>query len=226
MLNNMSLLQFKFTFLVFLLTGCAATTPLEPSADFAPALPPKVEEERTATGSIFQQGGSWDMFGRKRDFNVGDVITVTLSESTQSTKKQAINTSKVSTNDALNAGIASKILPESLRDMKLTGNTVTNAGSGDSSHTASLTGSIATTVVEVLANGNLVIRGEKKLALTEGSETIQVSGIIRSEDIAPNNTVQSKNIANAQIAYRGTGDLAAASRPGWGTRALHKFWPF
>jgi flagellar L-ring protein precursor FlgH len=53
-----------------------------------------------------------------------------------------------------------------------------------------------------------------------------VAGIIRPEDIAPNNTVQSRRLAHAQIAYRGTGDLAAATRPGWGTNAFMKLWPF
>jgi hypothetical protein len=74
--------------------------------------------------------------------------------------------------------------------------------------------------------GDLMVRGEKQLALTEGMEIIQVSGIIRPDDVSPNNTVQSRRLANAQIAYRGTGDLANASRPGWGTSGLLKFWPF
>jgi len=55
---------------------------------------------------------------------------------------------------------------------------------------------------------------------------IQVSGIIRPEDISRTNTVQSRRLANAQIAYRGTGDIANASKPGWGTSLLLKFWPF
>ena len=90
----------------------------------------------------------------------------------------------------------------------------------------SLIGDVSVTVVEVLANGNLMVRGEKQLALTEGAEIIQVSGIIRPEDISPNNTVQSRRLANAQIAYRGTGDMANAAKAGWGTNALMKFWPF
>jgi len=85
---------------------------------------------------------------------------------------------------------------------------------------------VAVTVVEVLPNGNLVLRGEKQLALTEGAEVIQVAGIIRPDDVAPNNTVQSRRLANAQISYRGTGDLAAAAKPGWGTSMLLKLWPF
>jgi flagellar L-ring protein precursor FlgH len=71
-----------------------------------------------------------------------------------------------------------------------------------------------------------MVRGEKQLALTEGAEIIQVSGIIRPEDISANNTVKSMRLANAQIAYRGTGDMANAAKAGWGTNALMKFWPF
>ena len=55
---------------------------------------------------------------------------------------------------------------------------------------------------------------------------IQVSGIIRPEDVGPNGTVQSRRLANAQIAYRGAGDLANATRAGWGTTFMHKYWPF
>jgi flagellar L-ring protein precursor FlgH len=77
-----------------------------------------------------------------------------------------------------------------------------------------------------MPNGNLVLRGEKQLALTEGSEIIQVAVIIRPDDVAPNNTVQSRRLANAQIAYRGSGDLANATKAGWGTSTLLKIWPF
>jgi len=71
-----------------------------------------------------------------------------------------------------------------------------------------------------------VIVGEKQLALTEGSEFIQVKGIIRPADIQPDNTILSQRIANAQISYRGSGDLASASKPPWLTSILYNFWPF
>jgi flagellar L-ring protein precursor FlgH len=103
---------------------------------------------------------------------------------------------------------------------------IKSEGGGEADQQASLIGDVSVTVSEVLANGNLMVRGEKQLALTEGAEIIQVSGIIRPEDISPNNTVQSRRLANAQIAYRGTGDMANAAKAGWGTNALMKFWPF
>ena len=99
-------------------------------------------------------------------------------------------------------------------------------GTGKADQEASLTGSVAVSVVSVMANGNLVLRGEKQVALTEGAEIIQVSGIIRPEDVSAINTVQSRRMANAQISYRGSGDLASTAKAGWGTSALMKLWPF
>ena len=78
----------------------------------------------------------------------------------------------------------------------------------------------------MLSNDNLVILGEKQLAVTEGGEFIRLKGVVRQADIQPDNTVLSRRIANAQISYRGTGDLAKASKPGWGTGLIFKFWPF
>ena len=109
---------------------------------------------------------------------------------------------------------------------QLAGAKTATTGVGSADQYAKLTGSVVVSVVEVMANGNLVVRGEKQMALSEGSEIIQVAGVIRPEDVSPNNSVLSTRLANAQITYRGTGDMAAATRAGWGTSALLKLWPF
>ena len=159
---------------------------------------------------------------------MGDVITVLLSESTQAKRSQDSLVSRDSSNDVIPTGMTARATaaPGLLSGMKLDGGSISSTGTGTANQLATLEGSVAVTVVQVLANGNLVLRGEKQLALSEGSEVIQVAGTIRPEDVAPNNTVQSRRLANAQITYRGTGDLAAASRAGWGTSALLKLWPF
>ncbi|MDP4669293.1 MAG: flagellar basal body L-ring protein FlgH, partial [Burkholderiaceae bacterium] len=110
--------------------------------------------------------------------------------------------------------------------LKLDGAEINSEATGTTTQNAKLEGSVAVTVTQVLANGNLVVRGEKVLDLSEGSETIRVAGIVRSDDIAPDGTVNSRRLANAQIAYTGTGDLANNSKVPWGTSFLHKFWPF
>jgi flagellar L-ring protein precursor FlgH len=127
---------------------------------------------------------------------------------------------------ALPTKILGTRLEGALNGINLNNATIESSGTGTADQRASLTGAVSVSVVEVLANGNLMVRGEKQLALTEGAEIIQVSGIIRPDDVSPNNTVQSRRLANAQIAYRGTGDMANAAKAGWGTSALLKLWPF
>ena len=205
--------------------GCTVLppTPLSHSPDFAPVQPVAADRTRVATGGIYNSRVSESWFGRGRNYQVGYVITVLLSESTQAKRSQDSKLSRDSSNDVIPTGITARVAAAGI---KLDGGSISNTGTGTANQLATLEGSVAVTVVEVLANGNLVLRGEKQLALSEGSEVIQVAGTIRPEDVAPNNTVQSRRLANAQITYRGTGDLAAASRAGWGTSGLLKLWPF
>ena len=232
--------------LVLGLSGCASpNAPMAHSPQFAPVLPVAVEKPKMATGAIYNGRQSDNWFGRVRAYNVGDVITVLLNESTQAGRTQSGSVKRAAKNDiipsvasapdGLNARAQRMRLPTKILGTRLDGimggvdlskANIESVGGGEADQQASLIGDVSVTVVEVLANGNLMVRGEKQLALTEGAEIIQVSGIIRPEDISPNNTVQSRRLANAQIAYRGTGDMANAAKAGWGTNALMKFWPF
>ncbi len=231
-------MNFIFLLLIILLAfgigGCATQPNLNPTAEFAPIQPIPRAEEKRVTGSVFDNGIG--LLGSKRtyrvgDLKVGDLITVLLLEATQASRSNNVETNRASTNDVLGVGAANGALnlvpgAKLFQGLKTNGATITNSGTGVSGQNASLTGSISSTVVDVMENGNLVIFGEKQLALTEGSEFIQLKGVIRPSDIQPDNTVLSNRIANAQFSYRGTGDLAKASKPGWGTRLLYSAWPF
>lgn len=214
------------------LQGCASQAPvlstLSPSPDFAPVYPLAKDQTAPATGGIYgnRQSDAW--FGRGRNYQVGDLITVLLNESTQADRSQKTDISRDASNTALPSGanlLLGNIHPI-LDGLNMNSAKTTSSGKGTAAQGASLTGSVTVTVTDILANGNLVVRGEKKLGLSEGTEVIQVAGVIRPQDIGPNGTVQSLRLANAQISYRGSGDLAAASKPGWGTSALLKLWPF
>ena len=213
-----------------LLQGCA-TEPvdmvLRPSPEFQPVYPLASDRPKIATGGIYSNRQSDAWFGRGRNYQVGDIITVLLNESTQAARTQNTDVSREAKN-SLPPGMSTKVgkMSPFLEGVDLNENRTSSTGKGKADQQASLSGSVAVTVVEILANGNLVIRGEKKLGLSEGTEVIQVSGVIRPEDIGPNSTVQSRRLANAQIAYRGSGDLANATKAGWGTSLVHKFWPF
>jgi flagellar L-ring protein FlgH len=213
------------------LAGCVTTQhePLKYSADFAPVYPVAQTQVDQTTGGIFNANSGSGFFGTGgQRFKVGDVITVLLSEQAQANRTQSTATSRAASNDALPSGFNTKIgnISPFTDGINLNTATIDSKGQGTAGQQASLSGEVAVTVIDVLANGNLVLRGEKQLALSEGTEVIQVSGVIRPQDVSPNNTVQSRRLANAQIAYRGSGELQQASSAGWATRLLFNFWPF
>ena len=226
---------FVVFFMVSMLSACVGQPQMMPTTEFSPIQPIPEQEPRQVTGSIFTNGR--DLFGDLRsyqtgDVQVGDLVTVLLSETTQASRTSAVATSRTTANDAIGVNQMNSIINkigfgEGFFDGAETdGSEIKSDGSGSAGQAASLTGSISAMVVEILANGNLVIIGEKQLALTEGTEFIRVKGIIRPADIQPDNTILSQRIAHAQISYRGTGELASASRASWGTGLLYKFWPF
>jgi flagellar L-ring protein precursor FlgH len=211
-----------------LLAACSGPMPLAHSPEFAPVKPLPRDANLVSTGAIFGTD-SPDMWqAKRRTYRVGDIITVLLDESTQAARTLNNESSRESSNNSIPSGLTSALAKASplLSGLKTDGAKTSNKGKGTADQQASLTGSIAVAVAEVQSNGNLVIRGEKQLSLSEGGEVIQVAGIIRPEDVSAINTVQSKRLASAQITYKGVGDLANATRAGWGTSALYKLWPF
>jgi flagellar L-ring protein precursor FlgH len=210
-----------------LLAGCATIDDLPPSnGAFDPIVPVAQTAPRAPTGGIYRAGTGETLFGRVRRFQPGDVLTVLLNESTQAARATTGTISRESSNDVIPSGVAARIANNALTGLNFNSAKITSDGSGSADQSASLTGAITVSVVEVQGNGNLVVRGEKYLSLNQGSEVIQVSGIVRPDDVASNNTEQSRRLAHARITYQGGGELASASKAGWGTRSLLKFWPF
>ncbi len=210
-------------------SGCASMDDIPVSmVDHSPVTPLPRAVPQVATGGIYRAGASEGLIGRLRRFEPGDVLTVILKETTQASRAATANVSRGASNDVVPSGLTSRIAGASsaLTGLNLNSANVESKGEGSADQSASLDGSITVTVVEVQPNGNLVVRGQKQMSLTQGSEIIQVSGIVRPEDVAPNNTVQSRRLADARFTYQGGGEIASATRAGWGTRALLKFWPF
>lgn len=216
------------TIAVLMLAACAKPMPMAHSPDFAPVQPLPRDPNAPATGAIFATDNTDMWQAKRRNYRVGDIITVLLSESTQAARTLSNETSRESSTDAVPTGMSNAIANAApvLNGFNAGGAVTTNRGTGVADQRASLNGSIAVTVTEVQANGNLVIRGEKQLSLSEGGEVIQVAGIIRPDDVSAINTVQSRRLANGQITYKGVGDLANSTRAGWGISALYKYWPF
>jgi len=193
-------------------------------------------EEPIPDGSIFTKGVRDGLFGDSKAYRVGDLITIVLQEEMNSIKGVSNNLNRKSTNSLLSglqraalAGASAFSWPWMIASDQLDAETeqeLKNESSGSTGHANKLFGQISASVVRVLSNKNLVVRGEKLITLNQGDEYIQISGIIRPEDVLPDNTVLSFRVANAQITYSGSGEVHDATRAGWGTSLLYKIWPF
>lgn len=215
------------------LAGCTSTgeikfdeRPDEPA--WAPVPVQNMMTPPPATGSIFAQAYGVQLYGDKNAHRVGDVITIILNERTVSQKSNAANSSKSSDADLrapVIGGNELRVLNNAL-SANVNGSR-SFSGSGQANQSNRLEGAISVTVAEVYPNGVLRVQGEKWITLTRGQEYLRVSGLIRPEDINLDNTVASSKLADARIAYSGTGELADSTRQGWLTRALNSGWfPF
>ncbi|WP_300173672.1 flagellar basal body L-ring protein FlgH [uncultured Aliivibrio sp.] len=191
------------------ISGDPAWAPIHPKE--------KPEHYAAATGSLFNIDHAQDMYDDTKPRGLGDIVTVTLAENTKAAKSADAELSKsnASSMDPLQVGGQELEMGgqynfsyELANDNNFTGNTSANQSN-------SLSGSITVEVIEVLSNGNLLIRGEKWLTLNTGDEYIRLSGTIRPEDIAFDNTIASTRISNARIQYSGTGDQQDMQEPGF-----------
>ena len=100
------------------------------------------------------------------------------------------------------------------------------SGSGKTTRSEDLAATLTTQVVEVYPNGNLKIRGGKSVTVNNENQIIYLTGIVRPYDVTADNTVDSGNILNAQIAYTGKGAISDKQKPGWLMRIFDTNWPF
>ena len=211
---------------IFIINGCSTYVEEVNNKQFKP-LTPSFEEfnrEEPSNGAIFSTSSTGLFSSDRRAKKVGDILSVTLSE-TFSSSKGATNSSAKA--DSIGAEVGPTGI---MRNFAGLGGSAskTNSFSGSmaTSQSNSLSGTISATVVRVFPNGNLEIKGQKKLRITEGTEYIRLSGIIRPQDISTSNTVSSTKIAEAQIEYVGAGILDSASKPGWGSALFRAISPF
>jgi flagellar L-ring protein precursor FlgH len=218
------------------LAGCqSAQTILPDDPSFAPVVAPTMVKPKPISGSLFVPGYGVSLFGNSNAHRIGDIITVVLDERTVSSKSSKVGVDKDSSISLLENGAGTILGKDLTKKIPLIGNITlpTSANQsrqfeGDASADQSnrLQGNISVTITDVMPNGNLVIRGEKWLKLNTGNEYIRISGMLRSLDVGLDNMVSSTKLANARIAYSGTGELADSQRQGWLGRFFNgPYWP-
>lgn len=201
------------------LAACANLLNPPPTRDpqYAPARPEDMVAPVRNLGGIYQPDSDLRLFEDVRARRVGDILTVRLIETTDA-KKSADTKADRSAQTTVKAPVlmgqeAAQVLGYSLESSLESTNTF--EGKGDSNQSNALRGNITVSVVEVLPNGYLRVRGEKRVGLNQGNEYIKLSGIVRPADIDLTNTVDSTKVADATMIYNGDGAVADANRMGW-----------
>ena len=211
-----------------LLSGCASIYPTTPTAVHQPmtARPEARAQALPATGSIYQAAYARPLFEDRRARNVGDTITINLVERNTAQKSANANATR---NGSMTAGIGpiSRLPLSGLNGLELEADAESEfAGKGAAAANNAFNGTITVTVIEVYPNGNLLVSGEKMVAINQGNEFIRFSGVINPNNVTAANTVQSTQVADARIEYRGSGFIDESNTMGWLQRFFVAIMPF
>lgn len=224
--------RFRFTLLMVcalaVLSGCAAIQTTPPTAVHQPM---SVRPESTmamvpSNGAIYQASQARPLFEDRRARNIGDILTINLVERTQAQK--ASNTTATRGSE-MTGGITTlgRLPLAGLGGLGVeAGADSSFNGRGTSAANNAFNGTITVTVIEVYPNGNLLVSGEKQMAINQGNEFIRFSGVVNPNTVTAANTVQSTQVADARIEYKGSGIIDESQRMGWMQRFFLAVLPF
>jgi flagellar L-ring protein precursor FlgH len=213
----------KITLIVAMLAlaGCSATPTsiVQRPTSQRPLLP---EPAVASNGAIYQAAAYKPMFEDRRARHIGDMLTISITERTNAMKAGASSGNKSGSVSFSTPGIAQGRL-----GANVAANAANKFADGDNqSATNTFSGVIGVTVTEVLANGNLIVAGEKQIALNKGVEFIRFSGMVNPDTIQSGNTVASTQVADARIEYRTNSQIDRAEMTAMVSRFFQSLLPF
>ncbi|MEW5889701.1 MAG: flagellar basal body L-ring protein FlgH [Pseudomonadota bacterium] len=208
-----------------LAAACASTPPTAVHQPMT-ARPQPMPQANQSNGAIYQVGHVRPLFEDRRARMVGDTLTINIVEKSAATKKSNSSAERTHTMDVSVPTIVG--LPgKSVQGLTLKADDDNKfSGKGESAANNTFTGTITVTVIEVLPNGNLLVSGEKLVAINQGEEFIRFSGVVNPIHITAANAVQSTQVADARIEYKQNGYIDSAQVMGWLGRFFLSFLPF
>ena len=214
--------------LLALLSGCAAIQTTPPSAVHQPmsVRPEAMATALPANGAIYQTVQARPLFEDRRARRIGDTITINLVERNTAQKSANANATR---NGNMSAGIGpiNRLPLSGLNGLELEADAESDFnGKGAAAANNVFNGTITVTVIDVYPNGNLLVSGEKMVAINQGNEFIRFSGVINPNNVTAANTVQSTQVADARIEYRGSGFIDESNTMGWLQRFFVAIMPF
>ena len=174
----------------------------------------------TLAQSLYPVDQNSSMFVDRKARRPGDLVTVIIVEQAQARQTAATSTGKDS---EVSVGPCGGVLADLIPLLRLGGGDSFSAD-GSTTRGGSLTAKITTKVVESYSNNTMRIEGRQKIVINGEEQEIVLTGLVRTEDVAPDNTVLSTFVADAEISFVGTGMVADKNKPGLLTRLLN--WLF
>ncbi len=210
--------------------GESRTRIVQPAALVAPPKP----VDRPATTASLWESGPRSLFGDRRARTVGDILTVMVAIDD---KAEIDNSTSRSRNANESLGLPNlfgleqqiqRVLPgkPDLSTLVAANSNSTSGGTGTVSRGETIDLKVAATVTEVLPNGNLVIYASQEVRVNFELRDLQVSGVVRPEDISRQNTISYEKIAEARVVYGGRGQISYLQQPRLGQQVLDRVLPF
>ena len=231
---NINFLKPVLILLCLFTTGCSTYVANNEGQAFMPVEPPvNLALSEPSNGAIFQSSQNGLFATDQRARRVGDILTVSFNETYAATKAQTATSTKADNFAVtLPTGLPNVLTGGFDKDAGgngaglSAGTTRSFAGAGNAVQSNSFSGLLSVTVVRVFENGNMEVAGQKELMLNNGNEYVRVRGVVRPEDVSATNIVSSNRLADAQIRYTGSGQLADSSKQGWLSELMRTVSPF
>ena len=205
--------------------------PQTPKVDFVeaqakPIAPLLTDAQKPKTGSLFHAASYSPGFEDRRARLVGDTVTIQIVENVTASQ---VSTSTMARTQATAANISALPLVRAA-DLAKAGigasSNNTFSGKGDTESTNTFSGTITTTVVEVLPNGHLVVSGDKQIGVSQNVDVLRFSGTVDPRLLQPGSVVNSTQVANVRVESRGRGAQQEAQAMGWLARFFMTILPF
>lgn len=205
-----------------------------PSPERLAMVPPPLPPPDTATTGSLWQSGPQSLFGDRRARRRGDIVTVSIEIDDEAKIRNATTRGR-SGDDSVSIGalygltsVVERILPgDATLDPAVTASGASSStGTGSVTRNEEVTLRLAATVADVLPNGHLVIRGSQEVRINFELRDLEVSGIVRPEDISRQNVVTYDKIAEARIVYGGRGQITDMQQPRLGQQVVDLLSPF
>ncbi|MBL8405563.1 MAG: flagellar basal body L-ring protein FlgH [Dechloromonas sp.] len=210
---------------LLLSAGCATVPPTNVHQPMT-ARPSARFDMPTGNGSIYQAASSRPLFEDRRARYVGDTITVKITESTTASTKSNNKLDKSNTASASVSGL-NKLPGKGLVGLNLEAESANAfSGKGEAANNNIFNGNMSVTVIDVMPNGNLLVSGEKQVAIGNEQEFVRISGVINPSFVDAFNTIESSRIADARFEYKSSGQLAEGQVMGWLARFFLSVMPF